>query len=417
MPYPTYLVCHKQLTKSYRTVALNKIQNIQRRTTILHRMGRATSLTLETGETSDESSISFVAISEKEADWIERSINGNQDILEKVVKEEMEGNENDKERIIHFKAVKKDLIRASFTSLSFLAIIPFFSTVYFHIDDVFRLDTITEDIVHIVFRYWWVIFLVFVVFLIAGILFGIVRTFWKYGNYEISSDANKIYIKKGLVEEISFSILKEKVQAIEIKQTLMKRLLRITEVKLISAGDTGESELETNSLYPFLPNKRAYEIIHELLPEYEVEQVMERLSKKALIARLVRPSYLWIVATLAIMYFWPSFWYVSVIIFIFMYLHRVLDFLHSGYVINNEFIQIKKGSFSTTMFMTKRKKVIEIEVLCTKWQRFFGLATIDLINRSKPIIHTNIKDIPLHKAASFYTWYQKRIKEISTKLE
>ena len=109
------------------------------------------------------------------------------------------------------------------------------------------------------------------------------EAFLKYGNYQISSDHDRIYITKGLIDETAFSIAKEKVQAIEIKQSFMKRLLGLAEVKLTSAGglSSGEDTLEINSLYPFLPVKRAYEMVSEILPSYEISQKMSPLPIKS----------------------------------------------------------------------------------------------------------------------------------------
>ncbi|WP_382549510.1 PH domain-containing protein, partial [Streptomyces sp. NPDC057131] len=133
-------------------------------------------------------------------------------------------------------------------------------------------------------------------FTIAAVAYGVISTYWRYGKYQILSDSNRIYIRKGLVDEVAFSILKEKVQAIEVIQSPLKRILKLAEVKLVSAGETGEEDLKTNSLYPFLPIEKAYEIVHELLPEYKIHSKMTSLPKNALAARLLRPSYLWIIS-------------------------------------------------------------------------------------------------------------------------
>lgn len=86
----------------------------------------------------------------------------------------------------------------------------------------------------------------------------------------------------------------------------------MAEVKLISAGSTGDEELETNTLYPFLSIERAY----------------------------------------------------------------------------------------------------GIEVKRSKLQKFFGLATIETINRSKPVHHTKLQDVSVEYADEFYTWYMDRTKNI-----
>lgn len=143
------------------------------------------------------------------------------------------------------------------------------------------------------------------VLLIISIALGIVRTFVKYGNFQITSDTKRIYISKGMMEQTSFSILKERVQAVKITQSPMKRLLGLAEVELTTAGSLGESEQEVNSLYPFLPVKQAYTMIEEILPSYQVTQEMEKLPRISLWLRLLKPSWGWIMITGVLWYFKP----------------------------------------------------------------------------------------------------------------
>lgn len=56
----------------------------------------------------------------------------------------------------------------------------------------------------------WMMTIIIIVLVIISATFGIVRTFLKYGKYQISSDHDRIYITKGVIEETTFSISKEK---------------------------------------------------------------------------------------------------------------------------------------------------------------------------------------------------------------
>lgn len=189
-------------------------------------------------------------------------------------------------------------------------------------------------------------------------------------------------------------------------------MLGLAEVKLISAGSTGDKELETNTLYPFLSVDRAYAMIEEILPTYKVERSMERLSKQAFKVRMMRPSFFWILTTVAIYYFKPAIWYVSVILLVLIYTLRILDYKNSRYLLNNEIIQFKSGSLETSLFITKRSKVIQIEVERSKLQKLFGLASIETVNRSKPVHHTKLQDVSVEYADEFYTWYTCRTQNI-----
>src|SRR5699024_6461797 len=109
-------------------------------------------------------------------------------------------------------------------------------------------------------------------------------------------DTHYIYITKGMIDETAFSISKEKVQAIEIEQSIMKRFLGLAGVKLRSAGglNLGEDTNEINTLYPFLPVDQAYEIIAEILPSYTISQEMIELPQKSFWVRIFSPSWFWL---------------------------------------------------------------------------------------------------------------------------
>ncbi|MBR8646413.1 hypothetical protein KEH51_29825 [[Brevibacterium] frigoritolerans] len=104
------------------------------------------------------------------------------------------------------------MLKASFTSLSFLALIPILATLYNTLDDFIDLEN-TEGFLAKLLDTWWIITIVIAGLICVAVAFGIVSTFVKYGKYEISSDHERIYIKKGVLDESAFSIRKEKVQS------------------------------------------------------------------------------------------------------------------------------------------------------------------------------------------------------------
>ncbi|PJH69105.1 hypothetical protein CVR96_28075, partial [Salmonella enterica subsp. enterica serovar Typhimurium] len=70
------------------------------------------------------------------------------------------------------------------------------------------------------------------------------------------------------------------------------------------------------------------------------------------------------------------------------------------------------GALNTSLFVTRRSEVIQIEVSQTLMQKSFGLATIKIVNRSSPVKHTELKDISIDAAKAFYDWYPDRRKDI-----
>ncbi|MGN7402918.1 PH domain-containing protein [Cytobacillus praedii] len=418
-------------SKSERSIPFSKIQNINRHTALFHRIFRVTSISFETGIKGDDAAVKFEVVSRIEADRMEAQLSSavhvdlpsiqESDANMETFPPEKDDSKVSSTRVMHFKPTKKDTLKASFTSFSFLLLIPLIASLYFKINDIFHVEEEAEGVISEILSSWWLVFGIIIFLVIASAAFGIVSTFLKYGKYEISSDVDRIYITKGVINETSFSISKEKVQAIEIKQTILKRLFGLAEVKLTSAGslDFGEDKHEINSLYPYLPIKRAYEIVSDILPTYKVTEKMVRLPKTSLWVRLLWPSWIWILTAAVLYYFKPiilnmeqAWWIITAILLVIICITRLLDFFHTRYVLNDCFVQFKKGSLTTTLFISKREKVIEVKVSRNIIQKLLGLASITTINRAKPVYHAGVEDVPQEVTNEFCKWYKGRSGEI-----
>lgn len=405
--------------KSEQTIPFSKIQNVNRHTSFFHRLFKMTSLHFETGMTGNLETIKFEVISQQEAMQMEKHVMLRQDVEEIDIDSPID--ESIPNRVIHFQATTKDILKASFTSLSFLLLIPLIGSLYFKINELFNVEQKAEGLYNQIIGNWWVMVIIITILFIVSLLFGIVKTFLKYGKYEISSDDAYIYITKGVLDETAFSIAKERVQAIEITQSFMKRILGLAEVKLLTVGGTniGGNSIETNTLYPFLPIKHAYKMLGEILPSYEITNEMERLPKKSFIIRFFKPSWFWLIVTIALSYFKPTIFkldllwmLIPIILLVIILAARVLDYLHTRYVLNDHFIQFKTGALSTSLFISKREKVIEVEMTQNMVQKKLQIASIAITNRGKPIHYKNVTDIPKADALMFIDWYKERKHEV-----
>ena len=148
---------------------------------------------------------------------------------------------------------------------------------------------------------------------------------------------------------------------------------------------------------------------------------MERLPKISFWIRMLKPSWLWIISTLALIYFKPpildieqAWWIISVSLLLIIIISRLLDYYNTRYILNEDFIQFKTGSFQTSVFISKRTKIIEIGVTRSKVQQLLGLASITTVNHAKPFHYSSVDDVPREMASNFYTWYAGRVDRIKT---
>lgn len=412
-------------SKIERTVYYDKVQNVQRHTSFLHKLFRVTSITFETSASGADANVSFKVVTKDEADRMERLVEEtNSEKTETLHVEEANGEKVDliPERVIHFTPTRRDVVKASFTSLSFLFLIVIVASLFSKLNALFNIEDLVEGWVLSFLTSGWTIAAIATILIIISFAVGLIRTYFSYGKYEISSDSTRIYISKGVLDETNFSILKNRVQAIEITQSVMKRFLRLAEVKLISAGSLGDDEQEVSTLYPFLPIERAYSIIEELLPDYEVNLEAKRLPRNSLVVKLVKPYWFWLITTGVLYYFKPepfnfqqTWWVSSLLLLVLLIFGRVLDYLNTRYALTNRFVQLSSGALTKTTYLTRRDKIIEIYVNRSKLQQFTGLATIGLVNRAKPVRHETLSDLPIYEADAFYTWYAQRASEIPIK--
>ncbi|MBY0202305.1 MULTISPECIES: PH domain-containing protein [Paenibacillus] len=442
-------------SRTRRTIPYTKVQNVSRHTSFVHRLFGVTSIRFETGIKGDDATFQLQVVSVSEAEQLEkrvaRHLSEVQATVEGIMDDEQDAkdeksllaeqyieteeqagsdssanaNNNDTgikgtfEHVVHYRSTRKDVFKASFTSLSFLVLIPILGSLYSTVKDFFPDETVTESLVLTWLESWWVTSLVILLLILVSVGLGIVRTFVKYGDFQITSDDKRIYITKGMLEKTSFSIQKDRVQAVKITQSLMKRMLGLAEVELTTAGSLGEASQEINTLYPFLPVREAYRIIEEMLPSYHVTEEMHRLPQKALWLRLLKPNGLWIIVTGVLIYFKPvlfgmeqTWWMISLLLLVWITTCKVINFYHTRYALNDQFIQFRSGALTSTLFLSKREKVIEIKITRHPLQRKLGLASIHTVNRAKPVMHQYVHDIPDDVAGTFQMWYMRRSNEV-----
>jgi putative membrane protein len=390
------------VVKKQRTIALERIQNHHSRTTFLHRWFNLTSLTLETGSSGEDAAITFPVITNGEKERI-LAMFGEVKEPSEITKDEIQPEK--KIRTVHFRSTRKDLFKASFTSMSFLAIFPLLSAIYFNLADFFDIEDSAENAVEYLIGHWWMLIVLFVIAMALSVVIGFIKTVIKYGNYEISDDEERIYIEKGVGSSSSFSIQKHKVQAVVVEQSILKRFLGLASIKLISVGSAEGEEKDTSSLYPFMPKHEAYELLHTLLPGYPIEENMQRFPIKVLWLKLILPYYFTILVAVGLFLFKREWIWIAAVFFLLSFISRILDYYFTSYLRNGNTVQVRRGGFTNETFVTKRSQIQQITIQHSWIQRKFGVASLSFINRAKPMHTSELYGLSKEEASEFYRWY------------
>ncbi|PFD36462.1 hypothetical protein CN285_22005 [Bacillus cereus] len=399
--------------KEKRFIPLERIQGVSQSRNFFHRLFGLTSLILDTGATGDDASVKLEVITRKEAERIQKYLSQvgvfreqtnvqNKDLSEVTVL-------NGSTRKKNYEMSKKEIFLSSLTSLKLLMVIPLFNMIYSDTNMFFSVDKYIDSTVSFFQKSWQMTTIGIIVIVIFSIAYGMVKTYIQYGNFEVTSDQKRIFIQTGMFNQAEFSIPKEKVQAINFHTSLLKRWIGLVEVKIICTNDMNDKEMKTaNILFPFIDKKRALLLVSEILPTFKVETKMTNIPRSSIFVKLVRSSYIWILSIPIVFYFYPKLWYISLILFILVVISQVLSGLHNSYNLNGSFIQLQKGSFSKSIFITTQMNIEELKVTESGLQRIFGLASLQIATRAKPVQITKIADIPKDMAIIYYQWYENR---------
>lgn len=415
-------------SKTRTTIDYARIQNVQRITSIVHKPFGITSLQFLTAS-STSSAIDLKAISTSTANELEtlvQRLKQQETVVVDEINEDKEESETlqttdefestittheEPKRIIHFQATRKQTIKAAFTSLSFLIIFPVLGFLINRGSELFKMEELLDEWFTFIIASYILIAIAIVALLFLGILIGLISTYLKYGKFIISSDEDQIYIERGILSEQSFTIRKKNVQGLQITQNLLKRLLKLREIKLVHIGQGGNEENSIDSLYPFLEEKDATKLIQQVLPSFSAQPTLKKLPKSALYLHLFAIPYLFIIILIGtIIWHWNYWWVIGVGVY--TVVSRLLNYFFTRYALENESIFYKTGAWTTEMFLTNRNNIIEIAFRENFFQRWFQVCTIEITTRAQPVHVVSLKHVPVSFAEDTLDWYEQREFEI-----
>lgn len=396
-----------RLISKKRYISLNRIQSVQQHTSFLHRLFGLTSLNITTGTTGDNATVKLEMITLNEAKTIQMRLNEHKE--KELSSEEVVSSFSTNNLTEHYQITLREIVIFSMTSLYFLASIPIILSIYFKIEDFFSLDRYTEQWFSFLKQSWVLIGTVVMIGIMILTIAGIVVTYFRYGNYTVSSNEERIFITRGVFTKTSFSIPKNKINGISMNKGMVRRLFRIIEVELIIVGDLiDETEMKTNVLFPMINEERAKKLLTHILPAFKINEKMKSLPSQSLFIILIRPSYLLVIMTVFIFFFWPEYWFVPFLYAFLLILSRLLEFKFSQYRIEGNDVQIKTGSFSTTLFITRREKIDQFEMGQTWIQQKLNVASLSITTRGQPIYNAQLSHISIHEAERYRHWYTEQ---------
>src|SRR5699024_6976197 len=253
------------------------------------------------------------------------------------------------------------------------------------------------------------------VFIIVLLVFGLIAlwgiatigTVIKYGGFTIEKRPDELFVKRGLLETKELTIPYDRIQAIDVEQNILRMPFKFSRVITITAG-SGEGMDEGNPIiFPLLPEKEIEPFLKSFVPGYDgVNQKIIPLHKKGLKYYLVRHVLFFILALIPVMYFFPAYGWIPVVLGALSMLLGWMKFKHTGYRIDKRRIIVSNwGSFTKNRYVFDRRRVQSYQKSQHKFQQMEDLATA---NFSIISLNTSLRQLSDEDANLIGDWHSRR---------
>ncbi|PRR85839.1 PH domain-containing protein [Clostridium luticellarii] len=263
---------------------------------------------------------------------------------------------------------------------------------FIHIDTSFYIDKLQkEDIYHAIYTVSFIVLGLIVI----SIFLAIAYVFLKYYDFKMWSDRNKIYVKYGAISRKNYSFDRKKIKGIHIKQTVLMQFLGFFTMEIESIG-YGDEEGEKAILYPMCSSLLKDEIIKNLLGEFEYRGNIAKPNRTAGFRFFYKKVIFWAVTALVCFFIKPEFVIFTLILLLFLLIMGYLEFKNTAFGIDGSLIYMCCKGFNKTQSILKMSAVQSLTLSRTYFQHKKGFCDYSIIlyssNLGKVLTVKNLKD-------------------------
>ena len=251
-------------------LAKERIQVIDITAGVLQRMFDLVSVEVKTaGSTSKEAKIE--AVTRPEAERLKRLLR-----TDKVTEDE-EVPVTDIKQV--YRLSFKELLFAAATSGNLGVTLSVVAGAYSQVDQIIDQDRMMQ------FFEWLIptsvgvslIFSTIIFILVVSWILSILGTLIKHYDFTVVVKDDELLIKRGLFEQKQLTIPFNRIQAVQIKEELLRQPFGYASIILESAGYSDEQQaLNSTTLYPFLKKEEVGRFIKQVIPEYHTSVATTR---------------------------------------------------------------------------------------------------------------------------------------------
>lgn len=380
------------INKKKRYIPIERIQTINTSAGLIQQMFKLVKLQVETASGGTEAEVSLVAITQAEAERIQQALFERKKAAEDTgtdvpvpLEETAEEAEEAEEPVMMYKMTGQELLTAASTSSGIGVIISGVFAFFTQVDDFFDLDWLYDRFAFLNSAGAAVIALAAFVALFIAWLLSIVGMLLKYANFTVVRKEKEIVISRGLIEKQQITIPLQRIQAIKIKESLIRQPFGLAAVTIVSAGGNVLEEDKSAILFPIISKKIINQRLGEFIPDYAPEDDLNRLPKRALRRYILRASWP-VLAVVPLSILFPPWGYLSAVLIPFYWIIGYFSYRDAGWKISGSKIIMSSRFIGRTTAVIQRRRMQVFEVSRSYFQRRKQLVSIHTSTKSSVLM-------------------------------
>lgn len=390
------------LVKKKRYIPFDRIQNLNYKESVLHRVFGLVQVIVETaGAKSDEPEADLTAITKAAADQFELEIKDVKQTVEVFMEESAL-------QVVYTMSIRNLLIVATTSNSMGVVLLSAIAAVS-QFAEYIPFELIYNELSYLVrFGFVVVMSMVFMVLLVVWLI-SVLLTAINYYQFTILQDGERLIITRGLLEKKRISLPKNRIQAIKIIENPLRQLFGLCTIVVESAGGnfSGESDKKI-VLMPIISKKKMYPLLAELFPKFqfvENKKVHSPLKARVFFYRL---NFFYIVPIVAALsYFFFPYGLLSVLIVFGTIAFGVWQHKTASVQVLDQQLMIRYRQISRVTFFAQKHRIQMLEARQSYFQKRRAIATAMIVvmsgmnGASAKAFHMDLQEIE-----KLLAWYE-----------
>ena len=303
------------------------------------------------------------------------------------------------ETIKKIKLPAKELLIAASTSGSFGIALSIIATVFSQIEPLISESELFEYLFGLLPSQTdtMMIITVIAVFVVFAWLLSFFSTLFTYGNFQIDVKEKEIVVSRGIFEKKRITVPFNRIQAIHVREGIIRQPLGYASVHLESAGYGDDKVTGSIVLYPLIRIQQLKNLLNDVVPDYDKIFAGTRPPTRSARRYIFRSAFL-VTAITAIVY-----WYLALNLWIWILPIVSLfwgwkKYKDAAFGWDEEMLLMRGRRLSRSTAFIKKKRVQDAAVTQSPFQRMRNLATIRLFVASGRGKSFQVRDLELEDA-------------------